>query len=220
MSETPPSETGEKPSVLTAVANAIAGIPPVVKSILAALAVLVVGGAAGWIGRGVLAGPSDVPTMRMYQDWHLLCPDSKNKLFPDSKDTSNSCELSEDVVNANERLVRLVLFRDKDKSLVMAVTVPLQVFLEPGMGLKIGDDQVRVYQYKTCTEDGCVTIVPVDDQLLTSLGNAKDASVVVASPQDGKAVGLALAMKGYAEAYKAFRDDEASRKSWWRRLWL
>jgi invasion protein IalB len=214
MSETPPSETGEKPSVLTAVANAIAGIPPLVTSILVALAVFVVGGAAGWIGRGVLAGPADVPTMRIYQDWHLLCPDSKDK--------NDSCELSQDVIAAQQgqRLARLVLFRDKDKSLVMAVTVPLQVYLVPGMGLKIGDDQVRVYQYKTCTEDGCLTIVPVDDQILASLDKAQNAGVVVASPQDGKAVELTFSMKGYAEAFKAFRNNEAWRKSWWRRLWL
>ena len=55
---------------------------------------------------------------------------------------------------------RLVLLKEKDKSAVIALTVPLQVLLEPGLGLKIGDDQVRVFQYKTCTEGGCLSVIP------------------------------------------------------------
>lgn len=212
MSETPPSET---PSVPTRMASAISGMPSWATYTLLGLAVFLAGGAAGWIGRGTLAGPPDVPTMNIFQDWHLLCPDSKDK--------DDSCELSQDVVSQKEgqRLARIVLFRDKasNKSLEMAVTVPLEVFLEPGIGLKVGDDQVRVYQYKTCTEAGCSAIIPVDDALLASLAKAQDAGVVVASPQDGKAVELPFAMKGYSEAWKMFQSNEAKHQSWWRRLW-
>jgi invasion protein IalB len=213
MSETPPSET---PSAPTRMANAIAGMPSWATNTLLALAVFLVGGIAGWIGRGTLAGPPDVPTMSIFQDWHLLCPDSKDK--------GDTCELSQDVISQKEgaRLARISLFRDKtsaNKSLVMAVTVPLEVFLEPGLGLKIGDDQVRVYQYKTCTEAGCSAVIPVDDAILASLEKAQDAGVVVASPQDGKAVELPFTMKGYAEAWKLFRNNDAKHKSWWRRLW-
>jgi invasion protein IalB len=103
--------------------------------------------------------------------------------------------------------------------MVMALTVPLEVFLEPGVQLKIGDDQPRVYQYRTCTEVGCSTVIPVDDQMLASLAKAQVASVVVAAPQDGKGVELALSMKGYAEAWRDFQNNEAKHKSWWRRLW-
>jgi invasion protein IalB len=202
----------ETPSVPTRMATAINDLPPVLTRIVILLVVLVIGGAGGWIGRGLLAGPADVPTMNVYQDWRLFCPDSKAK--------NVSCEMSQDVINQKEnaRVARLIMVKEKDKSLILAVTVPLQVLLEPGLGLKVGDDQVRVFQYKTCTEEGCLSIIPVNDELGAALAKAQQAGVAVAQP-NGQAVELPFSMKGYVEAYKAFQSNEAKRKSWWRRLW-
>jgi invasion protein IalB len=204
----------ETPSLLTRLANAVSYLPPALKNAGMVLVVLIVGGIAGWIGRGVLAGPADVPTMGVYQDWRLFCPAIKDK------DKDVSCNLSQDVVDqgAGSRVARLIMAKDKDKNMILAVTVPLQVLLEPGLGLKIGDDKIRVFQYKTCTEEGCLSIIPVNAELDEVLAKAQQANVAVVQP-DGKAVELPFSMKGYGEAYKAFQSNEAKRKSWWRRLW-
>lgn len=204
MSETPPE--------LTRVTTVIRDLPPAVTRTALAVAVFLVGGIAGWIGHGKLAGPPDVPTMTVYQDWRLLCPASADK--------DNSCELSQDVISekAHARVARLVILKDKDKSTILAVTVPLEVLLQPGIGLKFGSDQPRVYQYKTCTQEGCVAIIPVDEQFEQALAKTTDAGIVVAA-QNGKAVELPFSMKGYAESRHAFLNFEAKRKSWWRRLW-
>ncbi|MGA7675399.1 MAG: invasion associated locus B family protein [Rhizomicrobium sp.] len=202
----------ETPSMQMRIATAIGDLPPLLTRIVILLVVLVVGGIGGWIGRGALAGPADVPNMNVYQDWRLFCPDSKTK--------NASCEMSQDVIDqkAGQRIARLILVRDKDQNMILAVTVPLQVLLEPGMGLKIGNDQIRVYQYKTCTEEGCLSIIPVDKQIKAAFAKAQNAGIAVARP-DGKAVELPFSMKGYGEAYEAFLNNEAKRKSWWRRLW-
>ena len=204
MSETPPEST----RVMTVIRD----LPPAVTRTAIVVAVFIVGGIAGWIGHGKLAGPPDVLTMTAFQDWHLVCPASKDK--------DNSCELSADVISekAHARVAHLVMAKDKDKSTVLAVTVPLEVLLQPGIGIKIGNDAPRAYQYKTCTPEGCVTIVPVDDQFEQALAKASDAGIIVYA-QNGKAVELPVSMKGYAEARQAFLDNEAKRKSWWRRLW-
>ncbi len=202
----------EKPSLLTRMANAVSNLPPALKNAGIVLVVLVVGGVGGWIGRGLLAGPPDIPTVSVYQDWRLFCPATKDK--------DVSCELSQDVIDqrAGSRVARLIMAKEKDKNMVLAVTVPLQVLLEPGLGLKIGDDKIRVSQYKTCTEEGCISIVPVNAEFEAVLARAQQADVAVMQP-DGKAVELPFSMKGYLEAYKAFQSNEAKRKSWWRRLW-
>ncbi len=198
--------------MLTRMASAVGNLPPAAKNAGILIAVLVVGGLAGWIGHGQLAGPADVPTMTVHQEWRLLCPALKDK--------DVSCELSQDVVDqrAGQRLARLIMVKEKDKSLVLAVTVPLQVLLEPGLGLKLGDDKMRVYQYKTCTEEGCLSVIPVTDELEAAFAKAQQSSVAVAQP-DGKGVELPFSMKGYGEAYAAFQSNEAKRKSWWRRIW-
>jgi invasion protein IalB len=208
-SETHMSET---PSLLTRLTNPIRNMPVVLKRVLSGLAVLVVGGVAGWIGHGVLAGPADVPNMRIYDDWRLLCPALKDK--------KESCEMSQDVVDSKsgQQVARLVLARDKDNTTVMAVTVPLGVLLEPGLGLKLSKDDVRVFQYKTCTEAGCLAVIPVNAQMEGTLASTPDFSVTVAG-RDGKTVELPLSTKGFTVARKAYLNDEAKRNSWWRRLW-
>lgn len=185
---------------------------PLLKTAGIFLAVFLVGGLGGWIGRGYLTGPGDVPTMNVFDDWRLFCPTRK--------DATASCEMSQDVVDQKSgmRVARFVLLKDKDKSAVLALTVPLQVLLEPGIGLKIGDDQVRVFQFKTCTEDGCLSVVPIDDKMQAALGKSDKLGVVVAQP-NGKAVELPFSMKGYGVAFAAFLNNEAKRNSWWRRLW-
>jgi invasion protein IalB len=202
----------ETPSILTRLSSAVSDLPPAAKKAGTLVGVLVAGVVVGWIGRGLLAGPADVPSMSVFQDWRLLCPALKDK--------NGSCEMSQDVIDqkSGTRLIRIVMGREKDKSMVMAVTVPLQVLLEPGVGLKFGDDPVRVFQYKTCTDEGCLSIVPVNDELEAAIVKAQTAGVAVAQP-DGKAVELPFSMKGYIETYKAFLSNEAKRTSWWRRLW-
>jgi invasion protein IalB len=202
----------EKPSLLTRMANAVSNLPPALKNARVVLVVLVVGVVVGWIGRGLLAGPPDVPTMNVYQEWRLFCPAAKDK--------DVTCEMSQDVIDqkSSSRLARLIFAKEKDKNMVLAVTVPLQVLLEPGLGLKLGDDEIRAFQYKTCTQEGCISVIPMNDQLEAAFAKAQQAGVAVVQP-DGKGVDLPLAMKGYIEAREAFQSNEAKRKSWWRRLW-
>jgi len=198
--------------------NIFDGMPPYLKLALIGAGIFVVGGLAGWIGRGALAGPDDVPTMSIYQDWRLLCPATSAK--------DASCEMSEDVIDpaSRQQLARIVLGNEvnkdkpKEKTLVLAVTVPLNVMLEPGLGIKIGGDDVKVYQYKTCMEDGCVSVVPVNKQMEKSLLGAQVASIAVVG-RDGKPVDLPFSVKGIVDARRAFLNNDARRASWWWRLW-
>lgn len=189
--------------------------------ILVWIGILVLGGLAGWIGHSVLAGPPDVPTMTVYKDWRLTCPST------DEKDAT--CRLSQDVVDnqSGQGVASVVYFKEveKDKdgkpkkgSNVLAVTVPLNVLLPPGLGLKLGADDVKTYQYKTCTQAGCVAVVPVDKDMLETFLGAQVAQITVVG-QNGKPVQLPFSMKGLKKAYAAYRDGEARHSSWWWRLW-
>ena len=205
----------EKPSVLAQVANAIGDIPPLLKQSVIILLVVLGGGIVGWIGRGVLTGPPDTTTVTIYQDWQLICPASKDK--------DKSCEIIQDVINekAGRRVARIVMGREKDKKIPsLFLTVPLGVLIDPGLGLRLGADQMNAYPYKTCLEDGCVAIVPGDKRLEASFVKAQEATIAFATPPEGKAIEVPFSMKGFAEAHKAYLNNEAKRISWWWRLWL
>ena len=191
------------------------GIPPIAQTAGILTGVVIVGVLLGWIGRGVLAGPADVPTMQVYQDWRLICPARKEK--------DVHCRLASDVPdpNSGQAVASLAIVNEVDKekkvTKVLMVTVPLGVALDPGVGLKLGND-TKTFAYKTCLEGGCLAVVPVDDALETSIADTNDATIAVAR-LDGKTVGLPFSTKGFADARKAYKSFEAKRSSWWWRLW-
>jgi invasion protein IalB len=206
MSEMPPPPTHT---------SFVDGLPPIAVKAAIWAGLFIVGALLGWIGRGILAGPDDVPTMTVYQDWRLVCPARTEK--------DGSCRITQEIVDskAGQQIASLVVFKeigkDKKESTVLAVDVPLNILLEPGLGLKLGND-LKTYQYKTCTEGGCVALIPADDQLIASLGSADTAALVVAR-LDGKSVDVPFSTKGFVKARKAFVNFDAKRTSWWWRLW-
>lgn len=191
------------------------GLPPIATQAAFGVGIFIVGALLGWIGRGVLAGPADVPTMMVYNDWRLICPARKDK--------DANCRMTQDVVDSKtgQAIASLVVYKETDKdkktTTLLAVNVPLGVALEPGVGLKFGND-MKSYQYKTCLEAGCVATVAYDEALEKSITGTEDAAITVAR-LDGKSVALPFSTKGFAEARKAYKNFDAKRSSWWWRLW-
>jgi invasion protein IalB len=171
--------------------------------------VFVLGGIAGWIGHG--HGSSQARIL-FFDDWRLTCPaDTEQK---------GACNLGSDIVEKQNgtRIAQFTLGREAGQDAEVAVvSVPLTVALDPGVGLQVGQ-QTSTYPYATCLPTGCVAKIPLDEKLRASLDSAQSVALVVTA-QSGRSFNLPLSVKGYAEASKAFRQIEARRHSWWRRLW-
>jgi|SRR5579871_315014 len=174
---------------------------------------LIAGLAAGWFGHKALNGAPDLPTVTMYQDWRLACPDSSQK--------DASCELQQDVLDSKSHteLARLSILQFSGEKTLL-ITVPYNVLLQPGLGLGFGDpgNKPLVFQYETCNGVGCIVRAKLDDTLAQALATSTQARVLLAG-LDGKAVGLPFSTKGYADASAAYESAESRRHSWWRRLW-
>ena len=182
---------------------------------------LIVGGAAllvglllGWMVRGVSTYNIHTASIATYDDWRVACPAAETK--------DVSCELSTDVVDKSQAngnvIARVSITTDKDGKKTMGFIMPYGVALEAGMGLKIGKDPVKVYQYRTCNTIGCIAVTPFDAALATSLKSADDAAVMFAG-LDGKPVSVPMSFKGYNKSYSAWKSAEARRHSWFWRLW-
>ncbi|HUO89980.1 MAG TPA: invasion associated locus B family protein [Rhizomicrobium sp.] len=181
-----------------------------------AVVLLLVGLVAGWFGHRALMSPPDIPTISVYQDWRVACPQVSDK--------NTSCEIQQDVLDAKSRteLARLSLFRFKDSGDTMVVTVPYNVLLDPGIGLGFGNDKPRVYPFETCNGVGCVVRIKFDADLAKAFDAAASSNSqarILFAGLDGKPVGLPFSLKGYSDAIAAFNRAEAKRRSWWRRLW-
>jgi invasion protein IalB len=178
---------------------------------------LIVGGVAllvglllGWMVRGVATYNVHAAQVASYDDWSVACPSA------DTKD--RACELSTDLVSNGSALARATITTDKDGKQVLGFTLPYGVALEAGMGLRIGKDPVKVYQYRTCNNVGCIAVTPFDANLAAALKNAGDASVLFAG-LDAKPVSVPMSFKGYQRSMAAWKSAEGKRHSWFWRLW-
>ena len=177
----------------------------------AAVLLFVAGGLAGWIGHSLAAPPDKVGTISVYEDWRLACPALSAK--------DGSCALAQDIMDSRtgSDIAKLAIGRGKT-GLEMIVTGPLDMLIQPGMGVALGSDKIRVYPYQTCTAAGCVAIIPVDGSLMSSMRSTNQGRLLFVLPNT-KPVGLPFSLKGFVSADDAWRNEESRRKSWWRRLW-
>ena len=100
-----------------------------------------------------------------------------------------------------------------------APTVPSPlVALEPGVGLVLGTNPMVTAKYRTCTQQGCIVDIPIDQKLQSALDAGKDGRVVFAGANDNKPIAIPVSLTGYNDAQRAYRRDEAKRASWFWRL--
>ena len=176
---------------------------------------LLVGLLLGWMLRGVTTYNANAGIAQTFDDWRLACPAAT------LKDTS--CELNSDVIETQDgqpaSLARVTITRDNAaKKQILGFTVPLGVALEPGLGLMIDKDPVKVVQFRTCNTVGCIAVIDLDDKLAQSLDKASDVKIALAG-LDGKQRQMSVSLKGYSDARSAYKSNEAHRHNWFWRLW-
>ena len=176
-----------------------------------AFGLLLAGGFAGWLVHAAAIRGGDVSMIAFYKDWRLACPAIS--------ETKTNCEMVTDVLDTKShgKLAQTAFAIQRGKRIIV-LTVPLQVLLEPGIGLKIDAKAPHIYRYSTCVPGSCFALSPADDKLFSDMRKAKSVALVVVGP-DGKPVTLSVSMKGFDDAQDVFTSREAKRGSWfWRVL--
>jgi invasion protein IalB len=172
---------------------------------------LLVGVLLGWVGHGLTGYSPTTETVTASQDWRTACPPATAK--------DQNCELVQDILDgkSHSEIARIVIARDKGKS-VLGFTLPLGVALDPGMGLVFGTEPEKAVPFRTCTGQGCIAEVALDDKVQASLDAGKDGKMLV-SGLDGRRIAIPLSLKGFSDAQHVYRSNEAKRGSWFWRMW-
>jgi invasion protein IalB len=172
-------------------------------------AALVVGLILGWAIRGVATYPAQTQTVVTYGDWRTACPPAATK--------DQNCSMIEQIMDSRtgQSVVQLGVATTKGKT-TLSINVPLGVLLPAGAGFVMGTDKPLIFPYRTCTQQGCIADIVLDDKAQASLAAAKDGKVLVAG-LDQKAVAIPISLKGYNDAAHALHSAEQRRSSWlWR----
>jgi len=183
---------------------------------------LVLGLLLGWGLRGVATYNVASEFTTPYQDWRTYCPPAATE--------NVSCELSGDIRDSAAtgdvkpivaRISVISDFRNTENpgQETFALTVPLNVLLEPGVGLQIGKEPVKVLKFRTCNNVGCIATVPLDDTILDAMKSGAETRVSFtgAQPND-KAQTLVVSYNGFDAAYSAYKRGNSRRSSWFWRL--
>ncbi len=182
------------------------------KLVIGAVA-LVLGLLIGWAVRGVATYNTSTQAVTAYGSWRVACPAAKQ--------ANVNCEIVQDVLDSqtHEEIVRIALGKTPDGKSALDIVMPLGVALEPGVGIVFGTDPMRTAKYRTCTQQGCIVDVPLDQKLQHSLDAGKDGRLLFAGVTDTKPIAIPISLTGFADAERAYHRDEAKRGSWfWRML--
>jgi invasion protein IalB len=119
--------------------------------------------------------------------------------------SAEQCVLMQNVVAADREefgLSVVVLKTADKKAQILRVLAPLGVLLPNGLGLNIdGNDIGRAY-FVRCFTDGCYAEVILEESLIKSLSEGKDATFYVfQTPEEG--IGISIDLDGFADGYKA-----------------
>jgi invasion protein IalB len=177
---------------------------------------LVLGLLLGWAVRGVATYNVNSSFNTTYDDWRAFCPPAATE--------AASCEAMGDVVDPNLKatVARISIVRDKkaENKEMIAFMLPHDVLLDAGVGVQVGKEAVKVFQYRTCNDVGCIAIVPLEPEMKSALRSNTETKISFTGAQpNSKAQTLTVSFKGFNSALSAYERGESRRTSaFWRIL--
>ncbi len=178
---------------------------------------LVLGLLLGWAVRGVATYNVATETTTPYDDWRTYCPAAAVE--------QTSCEVMGDVVDpalkATVARISIVYdMRNKEKpgQEMIAFMLPHDVLLDAGVGVQVGKDPVKVFQYRTCNNVGCLAVTPLEPAMKSALRSNTETKIsFTGAAANAKAQTLAVSFKGFNSALSAYERGEGRRSSmFWR----
>lgn len=142
------------------------------------------------------------------QGWSQRCVEEKAEEKSGKKSGKKSCAVFEriDVKESGLRLAEFAIgfTDDKEKEKGMAlgkITLPLGIMIDPGISMKIEDGKPFVFRPAFCTNEGCITFVNLDKDILNSMKKAKKITFDFKTA-DGRDASLAMSLVGFDKAFK------------------
>lgn len=137
------------------------------------------------------------PTLnKQIGDWTVQCFEQGG---------ATSCRMNEILINkkTSMRVLSLtVLYVPERKTALLEAVVPLNVALQNGVTISADTFTSGTLQYNICVQQGCQTVLPVDGNVVASLGRATKGAVEVVDYSTGKKIKIGFPLQGFSEAYQ------------------
>jgi invasion protein IalB len=158
-------------------------------------------GAALWVALAALltgAAPTQAQGVvkAQYGDWQMSCDTPPGASF-------EQCAIIQNVTAEDQPNVGLwvIVLKTADQhARLLRVLAPLGVLLPNGLGLNVDGKDIGRVAFVRCLPNGCVAEVVLDDVLLKTLSEGKNAIFVVfKTPEEG--VGIPVSLNGFGDGF-------------------
>lgn len=134
---------------------------------------------------------------QVFQDWKLQCEAKAKRCYIFQRT---------DLQTSGQQVLNVVVGNlGPDGTHIMHFTVPLGIYIPPGIAMKIDDgDQINVPVH-TCTPNGCEAILSLESKVLSTLESAKTTNVAFLDAVTRQQLTIGVSMAGFSDAYAALR---------------
>lgn len=131
-----------------------------------------------------------------YEDWTLQCRKQGTQTGP--------CRMVQRVRNeqANRDMMAVIVANPPQGAPFVNFIVPLGVNLQAPLPISVDGSQVGQAAYLTCTQEGCVARLQVNDQALTAMKQGRQLQIQLTSLR-GQQQQLSASLLGFTDAYNA-----------------
>ncbi|MEJ2316988.1 MAG: invasion associated locus B family protein [Gammaproteobacteria bacterium] len=146
-----------------------------------------------------------------FDDWFKEC----EMVTSEKGEQIEICQISQTLIDkdSDQPMMKIAVgyVPDKDQP-VAVITLPLGIFLPPGIELQIdGKGKVGRLPINTCLPSGCQAGVQLDEDFVSRMKQGSQMTVTFGNPQ-GKGVAAPVSLKGFTAGLASVEADKAGKK--------
>lgn len=145
------------------------------------------------------------PDRQTHGDWTLRCQ---------ARDNALPCDMVQQIIDkpsGKQVLAISIAWSPKEQKHALQIVVPLGIWLEPGLAIKIGEDfSVDGVRLSRCEPSGCFVEAVMEDTLLDAMKAGSEGAIILMDMARKPAV-LPFSLKGFTAAHKALQSETVAR---------
>ncbi len=137
------------------------------------------------------------PPFETFQDWRLQCDAGKKRCF---------IFQNTNLEKTGQQILAVVVGNlGPEGKHILHLTVPLGIYLPPGVAIRIDEGKQIDIPVLTCTPKGCEAVLNMEVPLWSALEKGKAANVAFLDAVTRRQITVAVSLSGFTDAYTALR---------------
>lgn len=143
------------------------------------------------------SGADTVDPAQVFRDWRLQCERDSKRCFIYQRT---------DLQKTGQQVLGVVVGNLGPKGEhIIHLTIPLGIYIPPGVALKIDDGEQISLSVHTCSPKGCEAMINMEQSLLSALQKGKAANIAFLDAVTRRQITVGVSLMGFGDAYAALR---------------